>query len=138
MRGVVISAGPCAHLLTFGARRPGKQFLQLGESARTAAVLGRACALAAGARRVYRDRVRRGAGLDGKLVFPAVAEVVLVTGQVPGLHQVADPELLLVERLEIDLRVCGAIVRPAILNMCRWEFCHPIAAWMTLCTRSRA
>ena len=29
---------------------------------------------------------------DGNLVFPAVAEIVLVTGQVPGLHQITDPD----------------------------------------------
>ena len=82
MRGVVIFASPHAHLLTFEARRPGEQFLQLGEPARTAAVLGRARALAGHALWVYRGRVGRRAGLDGNLVFPAVAEVVLVTGQV--------------------------------------------------------
>jgi hypothetical protein len=47
-------------------------------------------------------RICRGAGLDGKLVFSAVAKVVLVTGQVPGRHQVTGPELLLVERLELS------------------------------------
>ncbi|HUZ26046.1 MAG TPA: hypothetical protein VMV07_20010 [Streptosporangiaceae bacterium] len=41
--------------------------------------LGNACRTR-GALRVRRGRICRGAGLDGKLVFPAVAEVVLVTG----------------------------------------------------------
>ena len=109
MRGVVIFASSHAHLLTFEARRPGEQFLQLGEPARTAAVLGRARALAGDALWVYRGRVGRGSGLDGNLVFPAVAEVVLVTGQVPGLHQITDPELLFVERLKLVVQISRAV-----------------------------
>ena len=80
MRGVVFFAGPCAHLLAFRTRRPGEQFLEVGESAGATAVLGRALVLACGALRVHRARICGGAGPDGKLVFPAVAEVVLVTG----------------------------------------------------------
>ena len=50
---------------------------EVGEAAGAAAVLGRACALAAGARRVHGVRIRYGARLYGEFVFPAVAEIVL-------------------------------------------------------------
>ena len=109
MRRVVFLASQCAHLLAFRARRPGEQLLEVGEPARAAAVLRRARALAAGALRLHRGRIRHGAGLDGKLVLPAIAEVVLVAGQVPGLHQVTDLELPLVERLELIVQIRGAV-----------------------------
>ena len=31
MRGIVVLTGPGAHLLAFRARRPGEQFLEVGE-----------------------------------------------------------------------------------------------------------
>jgi hypothetical protein len=42
-------------------------------------------------------------------VFPATAEVVLVTGQVAGLHQATDPELLFVKRLKFIIQVRRAV-----------------------------
>jgi hypothetical protein len=101
---------PPAHARISSRSGPGGQLLEAGESAGTAAVLGRARALAAGALRVHRGRICRGAGLDGKLVFPAVGEVVLVTSQVPGLHQVTDPELFLVERPGLIAGVRAAVL----------------------------
>ena len=32
-----------------------------------------------------------------------------VSGRVPGLHQVTDPELALVQRLEFGVQVCGSV-----------------------------
>src|SRR5437762_4654702 len=90
--------------------RPGEQVLEVGEAAGAAAVLGRACSLAAGARRVHGGRIRYGARLYGEFVFPAVAEIVLVSGLVPGLHQVTDPELALVQRLELLVQVRGSVL----------------------------
>ena len=72
-------------------------------------MIRRARTLAADAPRMHRGRVRHGASLDDKLVFPAVAEVVLVIGQVAGLHQVTDPELLFVKRLEFIIGVRRAV-----------------------------
>lgn len=85
MAGVVVFAGPGAHLVTPGARLPGEQVLEVGEPAGAAAILGRARALATGTRRVRGVRLRFGARLYDELVFPAVAEVVLIAGPVPGM-----------------------------------------------------
>jgi hypothetical protein len=90
MRGVVVLTGPGAHLLALGAWRPGEQFLEVGGSAGATAVLGRTRALAAGARRIRHSRVRNAADLGGEFVFATVAEVVLVSGPVPGRHHEAE------------------------------------------------
>src|SRR5690349_24294951 len=109
----------------FGARRPGEQPLQLGESARTAAVLRRARALAGEARWVHRGRVRHGASLDDKLVFPAIAEVVLVSGRVDGLHQITDPGILFVSISRSSSRYAQPYDRPAILRTLKRESTDP-------------
>src|SRR6266404_4589542 len=88
--GVIVRARPLAHLNAPGRRGAGEQFLEVGEAARAAAVLGRAGTLAGGACRVDRARVGFGVRLDEELVLPAVAEVVVVPDPVPGLHQVPE------------------------------------------------
>jgi hypothetical protein len=64
--------------------------------------------------------------LDDKLVFPAIAEVVLVSGQVVGLHQITDPGILFVSISSSSSRYAGPYSRPAILSTWRWESCHPM------------
>jgi hypothetical protein len=68
MRGVVVLTGPGAHLLAFGAWRPGEQFSEVS-------------ALVAGARRIRHSRVRNAADLGGEFVFPTVLHDVLARRQ---------------------------------------------------------
>jgi hypothetical protein len=76
--GVKVLVHPLQHLVAFRAVRRGEDFLEFGEAVNAAAVLRRAGAFTGEARRVSLAVLGDRAGLDDKLVFPAVAEIVFV------------------------------------------------------------
>src|ERR1700749_71594 len=92
------------HLVAFRDVRPGEDFLEFREAVDATAVLRRAGAFTGEARRVRLAVPGDRAGLDDKLVLPAVAEVVFVADPGPDPGHVGEARLCLVRVSEFLFR----------------------------------
>src|SRR5664280_861823 len=126
---------PFEHVLVAGGGGVGQGPAQQLVPGNPAAVLGWADSFPADAAWVAGVRVGGGRRLHRHLVFPVVPEVVEVLQDGPGSCDLVKADAILRGR---SRSVPGGPYRTSPMeNWCRWPFCQPIAAWMTVCSSTR-